>query len=287
VDSDQTASRVLDVMLRERTGRVTFMPLNRLNPKHPPLPSAQDAIPLLEKLRYDATHDKALQQVFGKTCVCRDLGVAAAYVKSHGINTITLDGDKVDRRGALTGGYHDVRRSRIEAVRGVADWRASFEAQDVRAKEIRAAMLKADQEITQLTGRTQVLINQQQQARGLRDVVGADAAALIKQKERLQERAGKLQEDIASLEGEISGVDAKLAAYRTELASPMAGGLSAEEESEVERLQREVEGLQRNVVEMSNQKNEVRCGPLLVGCGRLLTRAAAWKEKEPVAARAR
>ncbi|KAI0030417.1 hypothetical protein K488DRAFT_30253, partial [Vararia minispora EC-137] len=107
VDTDQTASRVLDVMLKERTGRVTFMPLNRLSPKNPQLPSSDDAIPLLNKLRFDTTYAKAFQQVFGKTCVCRDLTVAAAYVKSHGINTITLDGDKVDRKGALTGGYHD------------------------------------------------------------------------------------------------------------------------------------------------------------------------------------
>ncbi|KZV71254.1 RecF/RecN/SMC protein [Peniophora sp. CONT] len=69
VDTDQTASKVLDVMLKERTGRVTFMPLNRLHPKNPPLPNAQDAIPLLDKLRYTPQHARAFQQVFGKTCV--------------------------------------------------------------------------------------------------------------------------------------------------------------------------------------------------------------------------
>ena len=120
VDTDDTASRLVDIMMREKNGRVTFMPLNRLKPKDVTYPNAPDAIPLIQKLRFDPAHEKAFKQVFGKTCVCRDLTIAAAYVKSHGINTITLDGDKVDRKGALTGGYHDVRRSRIEAIRNVA-----------------------------------------------------------------------------------------------------------------------------------------------------------------------
>ncbi len=33
VDNDETASRLLEVMNREKSGRVTFMPLNRLHPK--------------------------------------------------------------------------------------------------------------------------------------------------------------------------------------------------------------------------------------------------------------
>ncbi|KZV98658.1 hypothetical protein EXIGLDRAFT_562784, partial [Exidia glandulosa HHB12029] len=63
--------------------------------------------PLIDKLTYDDAYGKAMQEVFGRTDVCRDLNVAAAYVRSHGLNTITLDGDEVDRKGALTSGFHD------------------------------------------------------------------------------------------------------------------------------------------------------------------------------------
>ncbi|KAG6827739.1 hypothetical protein H0H93_015376, partial [Arthromyces matolae] len=67
VDTDETASKVLDIMMKEKTGRVTFMPLNRLKPKNPPTPNAQDAEPLINKLQYDPKFEKAFQQVFGKT----------------------------------------------------------------------------------------------------------------------------------------------------------------------------------------------------------------------------
>src|SRR5688572_11717130 len=59
VDNDETASKVLEVMLKEKSGRVTFMPLNRLKPKNPPLPDADDCEPLIDKLRFDPAYTKA------------------------------------------------------------------------------------------------------------------------------------------------------------------------------------------------------------------------------------
>lgn len=81
------------------------MPLNRLKPRNHQIPNTHDAEPLVEK-----------DQVFGKTCACRELTMAAVYVKSHGIDTVTMDGNKVNRKGTLTGGYHDVRRSKLSRV---------------------------------------------------------------------------------------------------------------------------------------------------------------------------
>ncbi|KAL6310468.1 structural maintenance of chromosome protein 3 [Sparassis latifolia] len=256
VDTDETASKVLDIMIKEKTGRVTFMPLNRLKPKVPPTPNAQDAIPLLDKLRFDNTHVKAFQQVFGKTCVCRDLTIAAAYVKSHGINTITLDGDKVDRKGALTGGYHDVRRSRIEAIKSVISWKAKHSADDKRLQEVKAAILQLEQEITKLTGKTQVLTNQQTQAKNLRETLAEETAALGKERDRLTERIAKMEGNIDDLESELSGLDAKLEGFRAELASPMAQGLTSQEESLIETLGREVEQRQKQLLELGKKKNE-------------------------------
>ena len=129
-------------MLKEKTGRVTFMPLNRLKPKNPPAPNSLDAEPLLEKLRFNHKYEKAFQQVFGMMCMCQDLTIAAAYVKSHGINTITLDSDKVDRMGALTGGYHDVRRSLIEAIKNVKTWRMKYDSESNKSQEVKASITK-------------------------------------------------------------------------------------------------------------------------------------------------
>ncbi|KAJ7905296.1 structural maintenance of chromosome protein 3 [Mycena olivaceomarginata] len=257
VDTDETASKVLDVMLKEKTGRVTFMPLNRLKPTKTPMPNAQDAIPILDKLKYDAALDKAFQQVFGKTCVCRDLTIAAAYVKSHGINTITLDGDKVDRKGALTGGFHDVKRSRVEAVKSVTSWRTKWEAEDGRSKEVKAAILRIEQEITQVAGRIQVLNLQINQIRESRDRLLEEGTALTRESEKLKERTVKLERDQEELEAELGSLDTKLAGYSNELKSPLTKGLTDEEEEDLVTLSEEVEKRRKDMVELGKSKNKL------------------------------
>lgn len=258
VDTDETASKVLDVMLKEKSGRVTFMPLNRLNPKNPAPPNTQDAEPLIEKLKFDRKYEKAFQQVFGKTCVCGDLTIAAAYVKSHGINTITLDGDKVDRKGALTGGYHDVRRSRIEAIRSVKTWRAKFDAEKARAQEVKVSISKLEQEITQVSGKLTVLAGQQNQIRDSRERLGEESASLAAAKERQNARAERLQQDADELETELSGLEAKLAGYKTELTTPMTTGLTREEERMIVDLGKEVETRRKAMLELTKRKSDVR-----------------------------
>lgn len=254
-------------MIKEKTGRVTFMPLNRLHPKNPPTPNAQDAIPLIDKLRFDPLHLKAFQQVFGKTCVCRDLTIAAAYVKSHGINTITLDGDKVDRKGALTGGYYDVRRSRLEAINGVMTWKAKYTSDEKRLREVTSAIHTLEQEITRLVGKMQVLGNQQTQARNIRESLTEESAHFARERERLVGRIERVEGEISELETELGGLRAKLEGYRAEMGGPMSRGLSGEEEEMIEALGREVEERQKVLREFGKTKNEVSLRVVVaVGC---------------------
>jgi structural maintenance of chromosome 3 (chondroitin sulfate proteoglycan 6) len=63
VDSDETASKLLEQLNREQAGRVTFMPLNRLHPKPVTYPESDDAIPMIKKLRFHSRYEKAFMQV--------------------------------------------------------------------------------------------------------------------------------------------------------------------------------------------------------------------------------
>ncbi|KIK63824.1 hypothetical protein GYMLUDRAFT_40909 [Collybiopsis luxurians FD-317 M1] len=254
VDSDETASKVLEVMLRDKTGRVTFMPINRLKPKNPPLPNNSDAIPILEKLQFDDAHAKAFQQVFGKTCVCKDLTVAAAYVKSHGINTITLDGDKVDRKGALTGGFHDVRRSRIEAIKNVTSWRSKYEEDQKKLRETKTSINEYDQRITQLAGQMSIFSAHQNQIREGRDRLMAEGVVLTKEKEKMSDRLEALESDAQELEAELATLQTKVAGLKNELQTPMTQNLTAEDESLIESLGVEVEQRRRDLVELGKTK---------------------------------
>ncbi|GFH23713.1 structural maintenance of chromosomes protein, partial [Haematococcus lacustris] len=55
VESDDVALRCSELLRRHKAGRVTFMPLNTLNPMHVQYPTdfGQDVVPLARKIRHD------------------------------------------------------------------------------------------------------------------------------------------------------------------------------------------------------------------------------------------
>jgi len=230
------------------------MPLNRLRPKAAPTVNSDDAIPLLSKITYDPLHAKAFQQVFGRTCVCRDLTLAAAYVKSHGINTITSDGDKIDHRGVLSGGYHDVRRSRLDAIRAVSTWRTKSETDEKRHKEVKEILRELDQRIANLAGQTQKLTNQLAQEKHARDSLGDTVGASRNERERARERIEKLEGQVEDTEGELRESDTQIRSLRDELQTPMVRGLTDEEEAAIERLSREVDQRTADLTHRTNEK---------------------------------
>jgi structural maintenance of chromosome 3 (chondroitin sulfate proteoglycan 6) len=120
VDDDRVATQLTELLTQERCGRATFMPLNRLRPPAMEYPTrwGQDVVPLVSKLKFEQKHAAAMHQVFGKALVCRSLAVAAevAGMPDNQFNCVTMEGDQVERRGALRGGYVDTRRSRMEAM---------------------------------------------------------------------------------------------------------------------------------------------------------------------------
>ncbi|CAE6436828.1 unnamed protein product [Rhizoctonia solani] len=257
VDTDATAQKVLEVLQREKSGRVTFMPLNRLKPKLVPFPQAPDAIPLIDRLQFDPLHRRAFEQVFGKTAVCENLQVAAAYVRSHGLNTITLEGDKVDRKGALTGGYHDVRRSRIETIRAVKHWTQKYEADSKILAEIKAQDAQLEQEITKLTGEIQVLTSKRTQAQAMRAGLADEAYALDVEQTRLAARIEQLERAKAEQEADIQDMRLRRETYDAEMKTPLAAGLSQQEIDEMEELGREADARKKTLLEVGKRKTEL------------------------------
>jgi structural maintenance of chromosome 3 (chondroitin sulfate proteoglycan 6) len=55
----------------------------------------QDALPLIQRLQYAEEYDKAMQFVFGKTLLCRNMEAAFNFVDEDHLDCITLDGDQV------------------------------------------------------------------------------------------------------------------------------------------------------------------------------------------------
>jgi chromosome segregation protein len=102
-DDDQVAADAIRYLKEERLGRVTFLPLNKLRP--PALPPLKEpgiidyAVNLVE---YDPKFDRAFAVALGATVVVDTLERARKLIGKY--RMVTLEGELLDRSGAMTGG---------------------------------------------------------------------------------------------------------------------------------------------------------------------------------------
>lgn len=257
VDDDETASRILEVMVKERLGRVTFMPLNRLRPPPVTYPEQEEeAIPLyvrvgrqalqslatddisfsINRLRFDEKFRPAMQQVFSKAIIVQNLNLGAAFARSHGLTAITLQGDKQDKKGALTGGFHDSRRSRLETVKSVKQWKTKYDADATQQAETRRSQVDLDQQISKLKGQIIVAETRLRQAREAREPMTRDIEATERDIEQNQNKLADLKSQAAELTTHISQLKIEIAALEDELRTPMANALTDAEAAMLAQL---------------------------------------------------
>lgn len=258
VDNDETATQILEILNREKGGRLSFMPLNRLKSKPANIPNASDAVHLITKLRYNARYDAAFQHVFGKTVVCPNLQIAAQYARSHGISGITPEGDRSDKKGALTGGYHDHKHSRIDGMKRALQWRDAYETNMNRRLEIRDEQNSLDQQVTKAMSELQ---KTEQKRLQMESGYGPQREQLRSKENELQnkrddlERLQRAREDV---ESDVRDLGGQQSGYEAELASDFKKALSADEEQQLEALSSSVQDMKKQYAALSNARSELQ-----------------------------
>ncbi|KAI8320202.1 RecF/RecN/SMC protein [Martensiomyces pterosporus] len=257
VDTDETATKVLNELNQQKLGRLTFMPLNRLHPSPATYPEASDAIPMIDRLRFNRRYQRAFQQVFGKTIICPSLDVGSGYARSMNLTAVTLEGDKVDRRGELMGGFVSRKGSRLQAAKALMQARARLQAAEAEARETLATLATLDQEITALHSELQMLGARIAQKGS--DRIGAKQELKLLLKEEADTRqfgegAGK---SLLALKAQQRSAEQERQALSEELQSPFLRSISAQERQELERLLAEVDAQANELAKLSSARVEL------------------------------
>ena len=145
VDDDAVATALLKEVQKVNAGRITFMPLAQLERlaaaggsanAEPRYPATDDAVPLLSKLKFKPAVRAAVSHVFRRCLVVRNLEVGAKLSRGSGFDCVTIDGDRTNASGTLTGGFVDLRASRLAAHSSAAATaqRASELTEELQAK---------------------------------------------------------------------------------------------------------------------------------------------------------
>ncbi|KAL8936118.1 MAG: hypothetical protein Q9211_004345, partial [Gyalolechia sp. 1 TL-2023] len=257
VDNDDTATKVIEILQREKSGRITFIPLNRLRPKTANVPNGNDAHPMMEKLQFDPMYEKAFQQVFGQTILCPNLQIAGQYARSHGVNGVTMTGDRSDKKGAFTGGSMDTKHSRLEAVRSVSRWRDECDAHKARSVEIKRTLEKKDQEITRAVGNLQKLeqkrVQQEHSYGPLLQELRSKGNDLQNKKDTLDSK----HRASTKIEANMKALTDQQNAHEAEIASEFKKALSHDEETQLENLSSTVQDLRQQYANLASTRSDL------------------------------
>lgn len=136
-DNDEDAARAIEYLKRRDLGRVTFLPLNKMQnrPIFKELPHSGGIIDFaINLVAYDSRFDSAFWYVFGDTIVVANLDIARKLIGKF--RMVTLEGELIERAGAITGGSS---RSRFkfaiceeEKIKQIAEEIAIHEAERMK-----------------------------------------------------------------------------------------------------------------------------------------------------------
>ncbi|ORX64475.1 RecF/RecN/SMC protein [Anaeromyces robustus] len=261
VDNDDTATRILEYMTDKNSGRVTFMPLNRLHPKPVKYPQDNSLYQtMLSVLEYDPMFEKAFQQVFGKAIICPNIEIASQFARTDNINAVTLDGDRADRKGTLTGGFIDNRKSKLEAILNISKYKDLLDTESSNNKKLKAEIERLNQEITKTQNVLTNIDLEKHYSLDNNRTLTFDLENKSRENVLINETIAQKQKSLQEINLSIMKMNAQIQLLNNELKTDMISELSNEEQILLERITNEIDQKKAELLEVSTEraKNESR-----------------------------
>ncbi|KAH0664375.1 hypothetical protein KY284_029306 [Solanum tuberosum] len=280
VDNDETSTKIIRHLNAQKGGRVTFIPLNRVKKPHVNYPQGSDVIPLLKKLRFSDSYCRAFEQVFARTVICRNLDVATRVARTDGLDCITLEGDQVSKKGGMTGGFYDHRRSKLRFMSTIKQNTVSINLKERELEEVRyklqdiltgflyiltlsstlftlacysfrsllILLLKIDQKINELVAEQQKndagLGHDKSELEQLKqDILNAE-----RQKQSILKALQKKEKLLGNILSQIDQLRASIAMKQDEMGTELVDHLTPEERDSLSRLNPEITALKEKLI---------------------------------------
>uniref|UniRef100_A0A672SCI1 Structural maintenance of chromosomes protein 3 n=1 Tax=Sinocyclocheilus grahami TaxID=75366 RepID=A0A672SCI1_SINGR len=253
VETDEVSTKILmEFNKMNLPGEVTFLPLSKLDVRDTAYPETNDAIPMISKLRYSPNFDKAFKHVFGKTLICRSMEVSTQLARAFTMDCITLEGDQVSHRGALTGGYYDTRKSRLELQKDMR--KAEEELGELEAKLNENLSSRINNEIDQLMNQMQQIETQQRKFKASRDSILSEMKMLKEKRQQSEKTFMPKQRSLQSLEASLHAMESTRESLKAELGTDLLSQLSLEDQRRVDDLNDEIRQLQQDNRQLLNER---------------------------------
>ena len=235
VDDDRIAARAIELLKSRRAGRLTFLPLNKIRAPggggSGSAAMARGARPggqgdggglvgrAVELVRFEPVYDVVFAYVFGDTLVFRDLGSARQQLGRS--RAVTLDGELLEKSGAMTGGSFSQRGGGLSFGRS----NDNDEAEPLRRRllelgESLAASRREEHRLSELLNQQKPVLRQLEQRQAAlvaeRNAAHRNHGPLIERNRERRERLEQLRVSQQEHRERLEAIAAALAPLREE-----------------------------------------------------------------------
>ncbi|MEY3964456.1 MAG: Chromosome partition protein Smc, partial [Cyanobacteriota bacterium] len=212
VDDDRIAARAIELLKSRRAGRLTFLPLNKIRGNGSSSSSSGAALQrgsgagadglvgrAVDLVRFEPVYGEVFRYVFGDTLVFNNL--ASARRELGRCRAVTLDGELLEKSGAMTGGSLQQRGNQLSfGAASDADEAEPLRRRLLELGETLAASQRKEAELGQALDQLRPQLSQQEQRR----------AALEAERTAAQRASGPLQQRRQQLSARIAQIEADL-----------------------------------------------------------------------------
>ncbi|XP_045830269.1 structural maintenance of chromosomes protein 3-like [Trifolium pratense] len=256
VENDDKSTEIIKHLNRQKGGRVTFIPLNRVNAPRVTYPQNSDVIPLLKKLNFRHDYTPAFSQVFARTVICKNLDVASKVARTDGLDCITLEGDQVSKKGSMTGGFYDHRRSRLKFMNIIKQNADSIHIKEEQLEKVKYEIQEIDQKINELVTEQQKVDAQCAHNKSEIEELKRDIANSNKQKPLFSKALAKKEKSLVDVQTQIEQLKASIAMKKTEMGTELIDHLTPEEKKLLSDLNPEIKDLKEKLVACKTDRIE-------------------------------
>ncbi|KRZ98071.1 Structural maintenance of chromosomes protein 3 [Trichinella sp. T8] len=258
VENDRIGTKILEEINRQRLpGEVNFFPLNRIQYRPHEYPQNQYVLPMINQLQFEERFLPVMQHCFGKTLICRNMDVATQMARSERMDCITLEGDRVSSRGALTGGFCDVRRSRLQLQSQRWNLKQQAEELETQLHSQREQLTVIEGKINGVSSEMQKLETKTGKMIDVYEKLQQDGRLLREERQMLQQSKHPKERQLSSLESTLQQLEAQKESLNRDLGSEMLSQLTVDEQSSLEELNRRILKLKESAKVLFNERSEL------------------------------
>lgn len=244
VETDDIAAEIVKFVRQQQLGSITCTPLNQLRPRTREYPKIRGCKPLVDVIECPDNIRPAVMQVFGRTMVCSTIELCDTVSHKHGLDAVTIDGDRVSSQGSMTGGYQDpARYVRLKLAGEKREAEEQLSAIEEQLINVERQVKVSAQTLEQLHKRKRDAHNMRQTKRSALAAATESLHDLERDLRRMVEAHGRQKEREHELNSCLAEFDAAIEALNREKTSKTLGELTGEEHAKIAELTKELQDL--------------------------------------------